>query len=294
MKRELSLVFLMFLIMCSSSIAYSQDENTIVDINSVWSINNQIVYPMPPTSYYIHLNGDTVVDSKHYTKVWTNNSLSLTNDMEFYGLIREQNQKTYFRNYHSSLDSLYEESLIYDFSLTENDTFMINILDTVVYLDVSVGMFNLNNMAVKKITLSNPLLSQDIVWVEKIGNLKGLFHNQFICGVMTDLLCYYQRNNVLYSNPEFNYCSLSLDEPIKKEEKAIIYPNPVRDLLNIESKEMMSKIEVLDIEGRLLTSEENINSITHRINLSSKNKGVYIIKIIFMNSEVGFYKLIKG
>lgn len=293
MKRSLSVVFLMFLITFSSRIAYSQDENTIVNQNSVWSINNQIVYPMPPTSYYIHLNGDTVVDLKHYTKVWTNNSLSLTNDMEFYGLIREENQKTYFRSYQSSLDTLSEESLIYDFSLTENDTFMINILDTVVYLDVSVGMFNLNNMEVKKITLSNPLLSQDIVWVEKIGNLKGLFHNPFICGVMTDLLCYYQRNNVLYSNPEFNYCSLSLDEPIKKEETAIIYPNPVRDFLNIESKEMMSKIEILDIEGRLLTSEENINSIIHRMNLSSKNKGVYIIKIIFMNKEVGFYKLIK-
>ena len=142
MKSKLSLVFVMFFITIFSNNLYSQVGNTIVDTNSVWSINNQIVYPMPPTSYYIHLKGDTIINSKQYTKVWKNNDLSLTNDMELYGLIREENQKTYIRHFESSTDTLYNESLMYDFSLTNGDVYTINALDTVFNFDVKIQGIN--------------------------------------------------------------------------------------------------------------------------------------------------------
>ena len=294
-NRNISLVLVMFLITFLSNIAYSQVGNTIVDTNSVWSINNQIVYPTPPTSYYIHLKGDTIIDSKQYTKVWTNNDLSLTDDMEFYGLIREENQKTYLRRFESSTDTLYNESLLYDFTLSNGDIYTINGLDTVFTFNVNVDSIEINNIKYKRISLSNSILS-DITWVEKIGCLEmGLFYGSSIFneGVREDLLCYYYNDNCLYTNPEFNYCYVGLENPLKEEEKTIIYPNPVKDYINIESKEIISKIEVLDIEGRLLISKENINNINYTTNLNSLSKGVYLLKVIYKNGKIASYKLLK-
>ncbi len=294
-KRNLSLVLVMFFITFFSNITFSQVGNTIVDTNSVWSINNQIVYPTPPTSYYIHLKGDTIIDSKHYTKVWTNNDLSLTDDMEFYGLIREENQKTYLRRFESSTDTLYNESLIYDFSLSNGDVYTINGLDTVFTFSVNVDSIEINNVMYKRISLYNSILSE-INWIEKIGCLEGgLFYGSrmFNDGVMEDLLCYYYNNSCLYTNPNFNYCTVGLDNPLNTESKTIIYPNPVKDYLNIESEEIISKIEILDIEGRLLIKKENINNINYSTNLDSLSKGVYILKIIYKNGKISSDKLLK-
>ncbi len=141
MNKKRSLALVMFFINLSCTIAFSQVGNTIVDTNSVWSINNQIVYPMPPTSYYIHLKGDTIINSKQYTKVWKNNNLSLTDDMEFYGLIREENQKTYIKRFESSTDTIYSESLLYDFTLSNGAVYTINGLDTVFNFDVRIKIY---------------------------------------------------------------------------------------------------------------------------------------------------------
>ena len=295
MNKKLSLIWVVFFIKLFSNNLYSQVGNTIVDTNSVWSINNQIVYPMPPTSYYIHLKGDTIIDSKQYTKVWNNNDLSLTDDMELYGLIREENQKTYIRYNYNGLSG---ENLLYDFSLNIGDSVLLYQIDTIYFYwftVTNVDSIEINNKMHKRIILSGNFYT-DITWVEKIGCLDiGLFYSPmiFLCGVREDLLCYYYNNSCLYTNPNFNYCTVGLDNPLKTESKTIIYPNPVKDYLNIESKEIISKIEVLDIEGRLLIRKEDINNINYTTNLNSLSKGVYILKIKYKNQKIASYKLLK-
>ena len=56
---------------------------------------------------------------------------------------------------------------------------------------------------------------------------------------------------------------------------------------------MISNIEILDIEGRLLISKENINNINYSTNLDSLSKGVYVLKIIYKNGKIGSDKLLK-
>jgi len=293
-NRNLSLVLVMFLITFLSNIAYSQVGNTIVDTNSVWFINMEYVIENPiPINYYVHLKGDTIIDLKHYTKVWTNNDLSLTDDMELYGLIREENQKTYFRYFHSPTNAFSNESLQYDFSLPIGDS--IRFIDYW-FTNIMIDSVEVNGNKYKEMKLSDRY--DTISLIEKIGNIEGgLLYTMklFNDGCINNLLCYYNNDKCLYTNPEFNYCFLSLDNPIKteEEEKTIIYPNPVKDYLNIESKEIISKIEVLDIEGRLLISKENINNINYSTNLDSLSKGVYILKIIYKNGKIASYKLLK-
>ena len=210
-NRTLSLILVMFLITFLSNIAYSQVRNTIVDTNSVWSISNQIVYPNPPppTSSFLHLSGDTIIDSKHYTKIWENNDLYLTDSMRFCGFIREENKKTYYR-----YDN---ESLIYDFSLPIGKSIVFN---DIWFTNIMIDSVKINGNKYKQMKLSNGY--DTISLIEKIGSIdQGLFYTLHIgyTGSWEHLLCYFNNNNCLYSNPNFNNCSLSVDKPTKKKKR---------------------------------------------------------------------------
>jgi len=59
-----------------------------------------------------------------------------------------------------------------------------------------------------------------------------------------------------------------------------IYPNPVKDMVNITIKDNSSikTIELYDVQGRLLQTQL-VNNPTSELNMSSRPKGVYFIKI---------------
>ena len=58
-----------------------------------------------------------------------------------------------------------------------------------------------------------------------------------------------------------------------------IYPNPVKNLAIIESKQAFSRIEVLDITGKKVLEENNLSSNRKEINLTTLKEGYYIIRI---------------
>lgn len=70
-----------------------------------------------------------------------------------------------------------------------------------------------------------------------------------------------------------------------------IYPNPVKDNLQIETSTKIEKIELFDILGQKLNS---YNSDTKNLNLSDKSKGVYILKIQLKNGKMETKKIIKN
>lgn len=56
----------------------------------------------------------------------------------------------------------------------------------------------------------------------------------------------------------------------------VIYPNPTSDILNIQTEQKISKIEILDTSGKLLKSNSGSGKT---INVSNLSKGIYLIKI---------------
>ena len=70
-----------------------------------------------------------------------------------------------------------------------------------------------------------------------------------------------------------------------------IYPNPTSDLITITSKIEMSKIEIFDLEGRIIQSIEE-KSKMNSIDLSQYSKGIYFLKIAENNKSV-IRKIIK-
>ena len=57
---------------------------------------------------------------------------------------------------------------------------------------------------------------------------------------------------------------------------ATLYPNPTSDILNIQTDQKISKVEIYDLSGKMLTATENN---VKKIQVSNLAKGLYIIKL---------------
>ncbi|MNK40859.1 Fibronectin type III domain protein [compost metagenome] len=73
--------------------------------------------------------------------------------------------------------------------------------------------------------------------------------------------------------------------------KIILYPNPVTDVLNIESTTTIDTIEVYTIVGQLV-KKQSVNSGSATILVSELSEGIYMVKA-FSGKNVGTYKVIK-
>ncbi|MCK9164011.1 MAG: T9SS type A sorting domain-containing protein, partial [Bacteroidales bacterium] len=73
--------------------------------------------------------------------------------------------------------------------------------------------------------------------------------------------------------------------------EAKVYPNPAIDKLNIESKEMIQRLEVYDALGRKVFSKiPNQNNFS--FDISNLERGIYILKLQ-TKKGIGSYKIVK-
>lgn len=66
--------------------------------------------------------------------------------------------------------------------------------------------------------------------------------------------------------------------------KFSVYPNPVKDVLNINSKSVVDNVIVYDILGKVVL-QENPRTISPIINMSSLTSGSYLVKVTIGNSS---------
>jgi uncharacterized repeat protein (TIGR01451 family) len=66
--------------------------------------------------------------------------------------------------------------------------------------------------------------------------------------------------------------------------QTIIFPNPTSNILNIESKNTISTIEIMDINGRSLLSKKQKTTSTS-INVESLSNGIYFVKVTSENGD---------
>jgi len=70
-----------------------------------------------------------------------------------------------------------------------------------------------------------------------------------------------------------------------------IYPNPLNDIVKIQTKKNIKEIHVFNISGKLV---KKINSDFKNINLVSLKNGTYIVLVLFENTDKEYYKVIKN
>jgi len=198
------------------------------------------------------------------------------------GFLRQDtiSDKVYFRNLNDSVH------LIFDFSLSIGDT-----LTSLVVNGAVSGIDSIfTSIGIKKRYFVDPGLSlSHLQYAESVGYLygDGLLNGwQYLnVGIHKDfrLICMKSQGNLVYQQGastcalDFEHHSTSIEE--KQNTHLIVYPNPVQNVLTLESLFYNSVIKILDIRGGVIESYEFPNSIRFQMNVSSLQTGVYILQI---------------
>ena len=65
-----------------------------------------------------------------------------------------------------------------------------------------------------------------------------------------------------------------------------IYPNPTTDILNIKSENLIKSIKVMDMTGKILLVNEQINNILFELETTSLQSGIYFINVIHTDKNL--------
>jgi len=65
-----------------------------------------------------------------------------------------------------------------------------------------------------------------------------------------------------------------------------VYPNPSSDIINISGLENIDVINIMDLEGKIIYSQQNIISNTISINCNDWAKGIYFLNAVFDEKTV--------
>ena len=68
-----------------------------------------------------------------------------------------------------------------------------------------------------------------------------------------------------------------------------LYPNPAQEVLNISSSNSITNIEVYDLLGKKVATNNN----TKNVNVAALGKGFYIVKVVHENGSVVAKQFIK-
>ncbi|MBC7641806.1 MAG: CotH kinase family protein [Flavobacterium sp.] len=98
-------------------------------------------------------------------------------------------------------------------------------------------------------------------------------------------------DNNLASSWVASFSNLANDYYNLNNASITIYPNPANHLVSITSSTAINKIEIIDVYGKLLKSE-NISSKDYTTDISSFSNGIYLLKI-YNESGIQTNKLIK-
>src|SRR5690625_360161 len=92
-------------------------------------------------------------------------------------------------------------------------------------------------------------------------------------------------NQAFYSNEPLSFQSLEKNE-------ITLYPNPADNFLHIENLTESVQIEIYDLSGKVLLSQE-INEAEKRVNLSRLGEGIYLYQLRQQGKNIKTGKLVK-
>jgi hypothetical protein len=226
----------------------------------------------------IHTGHDTIINAIPCSQLYENGNLV--------GSYFTDEKKCFF------VDTLGNASLIYDYGLQAGDTASwIPILDVFneeeLHLVVDSVSSTQVNGETKKVILFKPLSDGSFkfiqeCWIEDVGSVHGFLypiHFRLLeaeAQQKCDLTCFFQDDNLYWMNPNYTECGVSSVTEYK-EEKLLLYPNPVSDVMHISSSSDELQYALYSILGKPLRQGilPPYQSVT--INMSGLPCGIYML-----------------
>ncbi len=298
---------LVLILLCMSGQASAQDIS-FTDVGARWFVadtypNGNLENPsfIQTTTEVFQWCGEEEIDEVMWSRLCVASDSSQQSTQTLQGWVRDSVGWVFF------LDTLGNETLIYDFTLEVGDSILSGFHQEsfptqVEYMTaLAVDSVFLNGQYHKRIffdTIQSGIFSWFTdVWIEGIGSIHGplspidpmFYGGEFPARI--DLTCYWMENDLVWQNPEFESCYIQLilalhDVP---ESRLSISPNPSTGIFRIET-DRRSTYRIHDLFGRNIQVGQTGGKTD--IDLSEHPNGIYLITVETENG-VSTLKLIK-
>lgn len=281
------------------------------DSNAFWGMEGGNIFNLNlcyNTRYGI--NGDTIINSKSYRKIYSLYDSTLINpNSTYFAAVREQDKKVY------TVIGSNPETILYDFNLSVGDTITynysleFNTTDSFSRVVTMVDSALLENGTFRKRWIfepnSNPpnYSTVDTV-VEGIGSVcgVGLFNplkNAWATnGDYFYITCFKHNDTVLFlENPECNRCFCTLLTSVNDDagsEKCLIYPNPFSTRTTLYSDILLkdADLKIYNLYGQQVKQMRNVSGNTIAIDRDNLPCGLYFVDIEQDNKTISIGKLV--
>lgn len=275
--------------------------------NAQWN-ESQSANGIPCEHFQYNLSGlDTLIQSVSYKKIlkttvtyqlytsgpntgMCNFCCASSPVISYAGCIRNDSlaKKVYY-----IIPSTNKDTLLYDFSLQVGDTLKTYITTLCSPVKITyIDSILIGSSYRKQWHVANCFSGYTTNIIEGIGSDFGLLEQISHLQKVSSLNCYSEQSVTLYPNSNsFNCPSLITGITNINHKNLTIFPNPTKNIITISQTEpTFKKYEIYDINGRLI-SENKINSILQKIDLTGYAEGMYIVKLIG-NQKVEFKKIV--
>ena len=219
MKKCRFITLMAIMLMAGVSMVQAQQLEPLVAEGKQWNVVLTYV-PWPPihreTNAY-KVEGDTVVDGTTYKKLLTTQSEQFDN-WELCGVLRETSEGQVFHRNYGWNHTFGAETMLYDFSMQPGDSICYNdeLADCLKLISVNDTILEGENTPRKKYVFrieenGYPTIHGYETWIEGIGSEYGLLGpgSRFLVGGTYDLLCYYEDEDPIWQNTDFNSCYMN-------------------------------------------------------------------------------------
>lgn len=267
---------------------------SITDSLNRWNIGlNCVSYvPIDPynrwSTYFVHVEGDTVMNNKHYKKLFHCADSTCINK-SFKSFIREDSGKVF-------LSDKNRELILYDFNLKQGDSLIMYFLwddmdSNPLFIQVDSVKTEIFHDQKERIIQFVSVYdyhyrgySINDTLVEGIGSLRfGLEYptDLFVTGVSCthNLLCFSTDNKLVYANPEFSECYITTgnNKFQLKPDLVNAFSTPNKILVVEPTSSVSGKIFVFNVLGKLIIQEKILDSTSY---FFMPGTGVYIYRFV--------------
>jgi hypothetical protein len=325
MKRLFTICVTLVLLFFFNNPSYSQ--RTPLPTDSAQWVYKGFANGISDSVYIYRVKGDTILDSKTYSKVYKSND----NDTNYYStnetihcFIRNDTNKRAYVRYPPNYCNDSSDILLYDFSLNVGDTFNIPLLQPIISLPCidTTFTFIVTNRADNVELLSNYYGSQlqlkifnnqqyyecwgntcpeemddFLIWNEEIGSrLHTTFYNEYeYCACCSPWLysgfkieCFWEKGKWI-NGP----CALwGIDE--ETFHITNISPNPFSQYTQITLNQTYQNITlaVYDIQGKLLVQQQYKDCDKIQLSRNQLSNGLYFLKLTLDDKAVETGKIL--
>lgn len=280
MKKLLTLIFSFCSIFATAQ--------TIVDSHKVWNVISSLNFGDTGTAAF-YFDGDTTIGAYQYKKLQFDLDTGAFFPPYPFAVREDTTAKQVFFRFANN------ESLAYDFSLSQGDTFFTNLYGMNIQMVVGIvdSVSLLNGEKRKRLHLSGD------TWIEGIGSIYGLPYVGvyfYTVDIYPSLNCFSEFDTLKYESGLYPcYFGIVDVHKISSFNNFEISPNPFSDFAFITFENPMREnynIKIFSPDGRVVFQSKNISTNNLKIVTANFKSGIYFIQLMNEKRVIANRKLI--